>query len=430
MIQSAGPQSSSTSISHSSSATPESVPSSSGSTDCKHLPGAEDVLVVLKTGASEAREKLLVHFDTTFRCTPHFVVFSNVDEVIEGHHVRDVLSDIPEDIQDDNPEFDLYRKLNEHAQQGSHNFSDVLHKEQGAKEDNPAWKLDKWKFLPLLDKAQETMPDAKWYVFVEADTALVWPNLLQWLAKFDPQHPYYLGGQAFFGDDEFAHGGAGYILSRRALEMATEFLRDDPLRYRRVSEDCCGDLILAKVLKQLDIRVLRSWPSIQGETPSSLDYTERHWCYPVVSYHHMNSKEIESLWEFQRDWISNETHSSSDHPILHRDAFEYFVEPWISHRNGWDNLSKDRAITAEDENLSEDEEKAHRDAGACHALCISMSECVQYSYSPGTCNIGNVIRLGKEESAYPELISGWIEERVHQFKREMEPCTPKWITSN
>ena len=407
--------------------TSPTFPTPDASTDCKNLPGADDVLVVLKTGASEARAKLLIHFQTTFRCTPHFALFSNVDEVIDGHHVRDALSDIPADVQDANPEFGLYRKLNAHARAGAHNYSEVLSAEQGAKEDNPAWKLDKWKFLPILEKAFEFKPDAKWFVFIEADTALVWPNLLQWLAMFDPQTPYYLGGQAYFDSDEFAHGGAGYVLSQRAVQMAVEYLRDDPARYSRVSEECCGDLILAQVLKQVNISLTRSWPIVQGETPSSLDYSSHHWCHPVVSYHHMNSSEIEELWHFQQSWLADHR---LDDAVLHRDVYEHFVKPMITLRKAWDNVSKDVVITSDSEDRTEGELEASRDASACQNLCSAMQDCMQYTYLPGTCRLGNVVRLGHEDVAYPEKVSGWMQDRIEAFEQSLDPCAPRWITSN
>ncbi|XPS79884.1 hypothetical protein M3J09_011854 [Ascochyta lentis] len=58
---------------------------------CPQSELADDVLVVLRTGATESREKLPVHFRTTLRCVPHFVVFSDLDETVEGHEVHDVL---------------------------------------------------------------------------------------------------------------------------------------------------------------------------------------------------------------------------------------------------------------------------------------------------------------------------------------------------
>ena len=44
---------------------------------CHDLPGANETLVVLKTGAGEIEEKLPIHLNTTFRCYPNTVIFSD-----------------------------------------------------------------------------------------------------------------------------------------------------------------------------------------------------------------------------------------------------------------------------------------------------------------------------------------------------------------
>ena len=121
----------------------------------------------------------------------------------------------------EHPEFEFYRSLKKYKEQGRHDYSSLLEDGSGKqKEDAPGWKLDKWKFLPLLDKALER--DARWYLFMEADTYVVWSNLLQWLSMFNPDRHWYLGGPSWFGDHIFAHGGTGFVLSRAALEKVTE----------------------------------------------------------------------------------------------------------------------------------------------------------------------------------------------------------------
>ncbi|KAI7306160.1 hypothetical protein KC315_g14353, partial [Hortaea werneckii] len=43
---------------------------------CLSVPGADNVLIMLKTGATELYQKLPTHFMTTFTCVPHFMIFS------------------------------------------------------------------------------------------------------------------------------------------------------------------------------------------------------------------------------------------------------------------------------------------------------------------------------------------------------------------
>jgi hypothetical protein len=89
---------------------------------------------------------------------------------------------------------------------------------------NPGWKLDKFKFLPMVYKALRQMPQAKWVVFVELDTYPMWSNLLDYLSKFDANTPHYIGKQMFIGDVLFAHGGSGFALSAPAMRKVTVIL--------------------------------------------------------------------------------------------------------------------------------------------------------------------------------------------------------------
>lgn len=50
-------------------------------------------------------------------------------------------------------------------------------------------------------------PEVDWFVYIEADTSLSWPNLLIWLQTLNPRKPLYLGAQNVIGDTTFGHGG-------------------------------------------------------------------------------------------------------------------------------------------------------------------------------------------------------------------------------
>lgn len=176
---------------------------------CAHLPSSEDILVILKTGATEIHRKLPIHFSTTFQCIKHYAIYSDMAEEINDHHVYDALDEVDEEIKRTNPDFELYRQTQEYRANGE-GVAELFDKEGTYKK---AWKLDKWKFLPLMDKALRMRPRSKWYVFIEADTYVVWSNLLEWLTKFNPEEPLYIGGQSFMGSVEFAHGGTGFIVS-------------------------------------------------------------------------------------------------------------------------------------------------------------------------------------------------------------------------
>lgn len=197
--------------------------SSNGEPELFH--GIDDILVVLRTGASEAPAKLPIHFKTTLRCAPHFTIFSDMEEYIEGHHVLNALDEVNPDIIASHPDFDYYRLLLEKGRAGITSeeakcWSAAANTKAGR--NNPGWRLDKWKFLPIAEKSLAHRPEAKWYLFIEADSYILWPALLEWLSHFDHLQPHYIGQQMQIGEVVFAYGGAGTILSNVALRKVVK----------------------------------------------------------------------------------------------------------------------------------------------------------------------------------------------------------------
>lgn len=280
---------------------------------CVPVPGLEDVLVVIKTGATEAHEKLPVHFETTLRCVPNYVIFSDLEEEIAGHRVFDVLADIDDETKKSNGDFELYNRLGE----GGRDSLDVAELKRwksipstaSGNQGNPAWKLDKWKFLPLIDRALRHDDRAKWYVFMEVDTHLAWPALMRWLSNFDSRRPYYLGNQVQIGEVVFGHGGSGFIISKPAMQMASAHRAANLAYYDQYTAGhWAGDCVLGKLLLDAGVELTWSWPHLQGNF-GALDYNgtaydKKIWCYGAVSHHHIPPEEIQGLWEFEQDWYS------------------------------------------------------------------------------------------------------------------------------
>lgn len=276
------------------------------------LPGIEDVLVILKTGVTEAIEKVPVHFQTTLKCIPNYVLFSDFEEEINGTHVHDVLRSFNDTIKRTNPDFDLYNRVHELGRSGlsQDDFSRVPNTAFGMP-DNPGWKLDKWKFLPMIDEALRVRDDAKWYVFMEADTYYIWPNLLQWLAKFDPSKPYYLGNPTQIGSVIFGHGGSGFVLSREAMRRASEWRAEDIDGWNRyTAAEWAGDCVLGRLLVDAGAPLLWSWPMLQSNPPAEFDhfseaFLKKPWCFPPVTYHHVTPEDIQELAEFNDGFFQN-----------------------------------------------------------------------------------------------------------------------------
>lgn len=54
---------------------------------CRNLAGADESVVVLKTGATKVGQRLPVHISNTLRCYPNYLIFSDVEEVFQGEDI-------------------------------------------------------------------------------------------------------------------------------------------------------------------------------------------------------------------------------------------------------------------------------------------------------------------------------------------------------
>lgn len=414
--------------------TPDSVLNNIAQThaeSCRGAPGADEVLVMLKTGATEIYEKLPTHFVTLFKCTPNYMVFSDLAQDYADFPVRDAIAPVSKLFREQHEDFTLYRKLQQYQRQGQ---------DTSKLKGDGGWNLDKWKFLPMLFEAFEDAPShIKWFVVMEADTSVSWTNLLLWLNTMDPDVPHYLGSQNAIGDTIFAHGGSGIVLSRQAAKQLRA-KRDEEGKeaYNKRWEDvtstsCCGDEIVARALLEADVPMNMAWPLIQGETIATVDFTRHHWCSPPISWHHVSPIEIDALWQFEADWVDDHGWGT---PYLYRDIFADFIDRHISsNRHAWNNLSQDKKIIAPslatNENLDfngleEFEQKAVESSSACEEACTRQpnGRCLQWKFKPGRCYLGDVVRFGKtDEREGDTWVSGWIPERVRSYKEELGDCS-------
>lgn len=193
----------------------------------------QGIVVVFKTGAQEVSQ-LGIHLGTTLRYfgPDEILFFSDLQSTIGPFTVNDALKHVDEEIRMHHKDFDIYHALRRYQSTGQ----DVLElKEAKAKgDDREGWRLDKYKFIHMVEQTFEMRPSAKWYVFIETDSYVVWPNLIQvctgrdvpwravltldqWLQRYDATKPWYLGSVVFLGSQAFAHGGSGYVLSHAAM---------------------------------------------------------------------------------------------------------------------------------------------------------------------------------------------------------------------
>lgn len=274
---------------------------------CPPLPGIEDVLVVMKTGVTEALDKVPVHFKTTLRCIPNYVIYSDFEEKIDGVQIHDAFRNIDPVVKQNVDDFQIYNRLSKRGREGlqTQDFADEANSAIG-KPNNPGWKLDKWKFLPMVKEAYQYKPDAKWFVFMEADTYYSWPTLLAWLSHFDPSEPHYIGTETQIADVIFAHGGSGFVLSNPAMKLAADEYteRADEL-HEYTDAHWAGDCVLGKVLSNVGVNLSFSWPILQNSNIGELDeftttFYRRPWCFPAVALHHLSPDDIRFLHDFEQ----------------------------------------------------------------------------------------------------------------------------------
>ncbi|KAK6067151.1 hypothetical protein SCUP234_11743 [Seiridium cupressi] len=382
---------------------------------CAQLEGIEDIFVVLKTGAAESREKLPVHFATTLQCVPNYAVYSDLEETVAGHHIYDALDEVNPDIVASHPDFVYYQKVkkdgrtaftDEEVEQWNHAQNTMFGR------DSPGWRLDKWKFLPLAEKALKQSPGAKWFVFMETDTYIMWSQLLLWLSHFWEQYPYYLGVQMQIGDDVFAYGGAGFVLSNTALRMIVKQYRLKKKHYDEVTADhWAGDCVLGMVAADAGVQLQWSWPNLYGEQPNNMNFNDDFggedghlWCHYASSFHHMTPYDMIQFNEFESTW-----RTMNGRTLRYKDVFRQYIVPQLSPlKADWDNLSED----VQDEKSSLEE---------CRSMCEADEGCVQFSIVGETCSTSKIVKLGRRSTEAPmQANSGWMMERVNRFMEAMD----------
>jgi hypothetical protein len=391
---------------------------------CKYLPGANDVVVILKTGSTELQDKLPIHLKTTLRCYPDYLIFSDYAEQYQGETIIDALEDVDPVFKSAHEDFDLYRQLQKGGR-SSLDPSDLsgpasyTQDGTGGKPTNPGWRLDKWKFLPMIKKSFELYPDKKWYVFVESDTYIFWSTLLSYLAALDSSQKHYIGAQSEIGDVIFAHGGSGFAISRPALGAAVALYVENKADLEAfTASHWAGDCVLGKALFDSGTNLTWAWPIWQGRdignmNYSHVDYSKRLWCYPTVSYHHLAPPAIESLWQFEQSKIARQGESQLA-IIRHKDVFaEYILPQTAEPRLNWDNhADEDRGVVSS--------------MDACRGICEQDTSCLQYVYDQkGNCLITGRPNLGEVATG---MQSGWIQQRMQHFYDGATSCEgEEWI---
>ncbi|ROW06776.1 hypothetical protein VMCG_04145 [Cytospora schulzeri] len=402
---------------------------------CDGFPDTSGIFLVMKTGATESFDKIPMQLMTVLKCLTDYQIFSDLEQRIAGHPIHDSLNTVLAEAKDGNADFDLYRQQKACAIDQDMCTRTV----EGSKD--AGWNLDKYKNIHMAEKIFRLRPGYDWYVFVDADTYVSWPNLVYMLHRLDPSKERYIGSPTLIGSTPFAHGGSGYVMSGAAMK---EFVGKNPGvadRFDlRVKNECCGDYMFAVALSEtIGIKVESIWPTINGEKPSTLPFGHNHWCQAIATMHHMNSEEVSEFWEFER-----RRYAKNQRPLVLKEVYHAFMEPkLVKMREDWDNQSDDwfyidfdaqdhswedwrvgRAVGEEDK--SELQKKAHESFDDCARACEEHDECFQFVWQDDCCGMKRSIMLGRpvkkdnEEKKRPK--SGWDVVKIKKWVEDQGEC--------
>lgn len=403
--------------------------------ECVNFPNTSSILTIMKTGASEAYARIPTQLMTTLKCLPDFIFFGDMKQKIAGYTIHDSLETVLDEVKQTNKDFELYHRQKKcPVDQGECNkFHDT---------GSQGWNLDKYKNTHMAEKVYKMRPDYDWYFFVDADTYIVYPTLIEWLKHLDPSKLHYIGSVAYLGDLPFGHGGSGYLVSKATMHAMFHEKEGVANKYdEAVQHTCCGDAMWAQVLKdEIGVGVVNAWPVINGEKPHTLPYAEDEWCQPIATLHHVVAEEISDLYALDKE-------RKFARPLRIKELYHKFLAPHlVDARPDWDNLSDDvlylnTSIAKYDEHLvnrakkdglSDKEAVAYKSFDDCRNACLSLDNCFQFRFQNNICSLSYKIRHGrptqKDDDDSKRYMSGWNVKKINEWVEKQGDCgkTFKW----
>ncbi|KAK9464241.1 hypothetical protein V1512DRAFT_268792 [Lipomyces arxii] len=384
--------------------------------------GTENVFLMIKTGATALWERFPVHVWATLPQMRHFALYSDSPDKVAGIPVIDIIAKTSADLRASD-ELKVY--LQQSSLVKDHSNIELY---DGKADIQGAWDLDRFKNMPMIAHAYKTMPDAEWYIFMDADTYILWPNMMRWLKTLNSSDILYMGAVAYLDGEPFAHGGSGVVMSGGLIRHTFGAEPDLQFQYEEFARShCCGDLTVSHAFLDRDIHILSggeypyvSW-RIQGEPPTAVRFNKDNWCAEIATFHHINAHDIERLYNFEHKF-------SPDIPILYKDVYREFVMPYITEtRHRWDNYADAWEYALEREKDPKNPvETAYHSLKDCAAACEAWDKCLQYRYKKGWCGVTDVIRLGKKEMGDGDkYTSAWMLDRIKHIRRTSECDAPE-----
>lgn len=268
---------------------------------CNDFAEQSSVVVTVKTGATEAYSRVFTLMSTIYQCyASNTYIFSDIEQTIGPYRIHNALAAYPDDFKRSNTDFELYFEQQRLKELGV--ITTSLHDMKNSRQsgDLASWILDKYKNTHIWEMIYSQRPQADWYLHVDADTYVVWSSLEAWLPHLDPSEELFMGSTAYLSNIGFLHGGSGILASRATMENYAVTHQGIASRWNdKIHNECCGDYVLARALDECGIQITNAWPSINGESPSTIPFNDKHWCQPVVTLHHMSSEEVQTFYQFE-----------------------------------------------------------------------------------------------------------------------------------
>jgi hypothetical protein len=269
--------------------------------------------------------------------------------------------------------------------------------------------------------------------------------MLEFLSTLNSTQSVYTGMYMWVGHDLFPYGGAGFVVSRPAMESVVAYFHDhkDELE-KYVDNHFNGDAAIGKAMGDSGVRFFNAWPVMQADYPGWLtfdveaaknwpmmDAIARFWCRPVVTFHHVSPDAVRGLWLVEREWIRQQSQVGHERcPLRDRetrttnDGIYENSDRFLRHRDIFDLYTFERMKTSLTEDWDNESDEEHAEASSvedCQKKCQESSTCFQYSFedSSGMCRVRESPRLGLAKSG---IRSGWIVHRIKGFREDMPIC--------
>jgi hypothetical protein len=404
---------------------------------------ADQLIVSVKTTTSNAWAELPplllftdpAHYDS-------LLFMGDLRLSVGPFNVEDVLDRYAESFVQENPEMARYRKTLEFAD-SSVDFGELKERDP-RKEKAVLAKLDKYKMLRWVERTWLLRPERRWYILTEPDVHLVRPNLLSWLADYDPNEYH------FFANRPPPGSGHTIILSV-AVMKAIMVDRSDLIPYydNNLQGHKTAFEVLATVLSStLNISPAMAWPGLSGYNPATAPYGPGLWCEPVFTLSNMPMDLMNEMWRFER----NRRDEHNEDALNFADMWFRFMQPenLDDPRDDWDNLSSgpgygqwnilfDRKRQPHSDKPAGRAKPGETSWEACRDSCREHDLCVQWSYSSlptpndnenadTKCHLSASMKFGYHaapqemgrsgERATLVWKSGWEKERFTSWARQ------------